>query len=325
MVRLVESAPFSRSRCSLCNEVLAPAHRIVALFVAVAGCSGQRVLLATVPTTDGSSLLVPPPPALLATGPDRAPPAEDPGESAGAPAPEPDAGVDGGLAPLTGELESLPVPGHPDAALSLPTGATARRPVVVVVHGSGDRPNWQCEGWRSVTAHFPFVVCPTGFVDHQRSRPGDTRYTHMGGAPLLAHIEAALAALAAGYPDYVDLNAPVLAGFSLGASEIVTLAVKNPARFPRIALVEGAWASWTDARIAAYAKGGGQRVLYGAGQDGVDLSQRRAAKRLNSAGIDTRVVFVPVGHSFEARLVAAVRAELPWLVEGDERWNAAQE
>lgn len=241
--------------------------------------------------------------------------------AAPAAAPDATAPAEAGPAPIEGAFEVLAVAGHPDALVSLPTGATGRRPVLVVVHGSGDRPNWQCEGWRSATAQYPFIVCPTGAYDARWSTKGDTRYTHTGGAPLLAYIDASLAALAARYPDHADTRAPVLAGFSLGASEILGLAVQDPLRFPRIALIEGAWDGWTDARIASYVKGGGQRVLYGAGQASVERSERGTARRLVAGGLDARVVSAPVGHSFEQRLVDALRPEVAWLVEGDARWG----
>jgi poly(3-hydroxybutyrate) depolymerase len=236
-------------------------------------------------------------------------------------APSNEAVVEAGPLPISGVFETLAVAGHPDAFVSLPTGATTRRPVVVVVHGSGDRPNWQCEGWRSATAAFPFIVCPTGAYDAHWSTPGDTRYTHTGGASLLAYVDDSLAALAARYREQADTHAPLLAGFSLGASEILGLAVKDPSRFPRIALIEGAWDGWTDARVTSYAKGGGQRVLYGAGQRDVERRQRATAKRLADAGLETRVVFAPVGHSFDQRLADAIRAEAAWLVEDDARWG----
>ena len=237
------------------------------------------------------------------------------------PAPSEEALVEAGPAPIGGVFETLAVAGPPDALISLPTGATTRRPVLVVVHGSGDRPNWQCEGWRSATAAFPFIVCPTGAYEARWSTLGDTRYTHSGGASLLGYIDASLTALAARYPDQADTDAPLLAGFSLGASEILGLAMKDPSRFPRIALIEGAWDGWTDARMTAYAKGGGQHVLYGAGQRDVERKEGATAKRLVDAGLETRVVFAPVGHSFDQRLVDAIRAEAAWLVEGDARWR----
>jgi predicted esterase len=234
-----------------------------------------------------------------------------------APAPAPASAP--ALPPILGELESLPIPGHPPAALSLPTGATTRRPVAIVIHGSGDRPNWQCEGWRIATSARAFVICPTGAVDPHWSTPADTRYTHSGGPELLAHIDASLAALTARYPDHADTTTPLLAGFSLGAAEILALAAQDPARFPRIALIEGAWASWTPDRIASF-KHGGLRILYGAGQRDVERKDQLAAARLRAADLDTHVVFAPVGHSFDPPLSKAIASELPWLMEADPRW-----
>jgi pimeloyl-ACP methyl ester carboxylesterase len=188
--------------------------------------------------------------------------------------------------------------------------------VVIVIHGAGDRPERQCRGWRSATSEYPFVICPTG-----RAWP---RYTHIGGAPLLEYIDGALEALAARYPDYVDTHSPLLAGFSLGAAQVTALAVRYPARFPRIALVEGATKGWSSARLSAFLQGGGKRVLFGCGQDGVRDRAQRIAKWFAGLGLDAHVVFANVGHKFAPPLQDAVRGELAWLMEGDERWSAIQ-
>jgi pimeloyl-ACP methyl ester carboxylesterase len=214
--------------------------------------------------------------------------------------------------PLAGDFEPVSVAGHLDAWVSLPTGATSRRPVVIVIHGAGDRPERQCRGWRHATSEYPFVICPRG-----RAAP---RYTHIGGAALLEYIDGALDALAARYPDYVDTDKPLLAGFSLGAAQVTELAARLPDRFPRIALVEGATKAWSRARAASFLEGGGQRVLFGCGQDGVRDQAERTAKRLASLGLDAHVVFANVGHKFAPSLQDAVRGELAWLMEGDERW-----
>jgi len=205
--------------------------------------------------------------------------------------------------------------------MSVPTGASGKRPVVVVIHGSGDRPDWQCGGWRRATREFAFVVCPRGTYAPADSTKDDARYTHRGGAPLLAYIDASLEALEARYPAYADTSAPVLAGFSLGASEILALAVQTPARFPRIALVEGATNGWTEARIDAYRAGGGQRVLYGAGQRVNEAAAKATVKRLIARGLDARVVYAPVDHTFDPPLEDAVGSELEWFLEGDPRWT----
>jgi predicted esterase len=278
---------------------------------------------------------------VVATPPSSAPlPAHEPA-SEGAPAPAPGAvgasapdassgpdamvAADPALAraPLPGFFEALPVPGFPDAWLSLPTGATGKRPVVVVIHGAGDRPDWQCGGWRRATREYAFVLCPRGHVDKASSTRNDVRYTHFGGAPLLEYVDAALGVLGARYPEYADTSTPLFAGFSLGAAEIVALAVKSPSRFPRLALVEGGTNAWSDARIDTFLSGGGRRVLFGCGQEGVLKSAKGVAKRLLARGLDTRAVFAPVGHTFDPPLEDAVRSELAWWVEGDPRWPSS--
>jgi predicted esterase len=221
-----------------------------------------------------------------------------------APAPKPP--------PLAGDFEPLSVAGYLDAWVSLPTGATSRRPVVIVIHGAGDRPERQCMGWRHATREYAFVVCPRG-----RAAP---RFTHIGGTPLLEYVDGALEALAARYPDYVDTEKPLLAGFSLGAAQATELAARVPARFPRIALVEGATKAWSSARVSSFLEGGGRRVLFGCGQDGVRDRAERTAKRLESLGLDAHVVYANVGHKFGPSLQDAVRSQLAWLMEGDERW-----
>jgi hypothetical protein len=37
-------------------------------------------------------------------------------------------------------------------------------------------------------------------------------------------------------------------------------------------------------------------------------------------GLEARVAFASVGHTFDPPLEDAVRAELAWFVEGDDRW-----
>jgi pimeloyl-ACP methyl ester carboxylesterase len=225
------------------------------------------------------------------------------------------------LPPITAFFESLPVEGHPDAFVSLPTGATAKRPVVVVIHGAGDRPDWQCGGWRRATGEYAFVLCPTGHFAPGDSTKDDRRYTHANGSALLAYIDASLAALAARYPDHADTANPVLAGFSLGSYGILAIAVRQPSRFQRIALIEGATSQFDDSRARAFVKGGGQRVLFGCGQRGCETAAKAAAERLRTRDqLDARVVFAPVNHTFDPPLEDAVHAELAWLVEGDDRW-----
>lgn len=73
-------------------------------------------------------------------------------------------GAAGNLPPLTSRTETapLPVPGHLDAVVSIPAGATRPMPVLVAVLGIGDTPEEQCDAWRDVVGVRAFILCPRG-------------------------------------------------------------------------------------------------------------------------------------------------------------------
>src|SRR6185369_13260365 len=68
------------------------------------------------------------------------------------------------LEPLTGVawIEHLDLPGGHEAFVTPPIGAREPRPLIVAVHGAGDRAEWACGGWRVVASEYAFVVCPQG-------------------------------------------------------------------------------------------------------------------------------------------------------------------
>jgi hypothetical protein len=209
---------------------------------------------------------------------------------------------------------SLEVPGFPAAVVALPAEATRRSRVVVVVHGLGDWPERHCEAWRTVTSARAFVLCPRGERAPERSRPGDLRYTHPGGAPLRRHLDAALSALAARYGDEVDAQRAALAGFSLGATEVSLLAQADPARFPRVAVLEGGLDVWIGSTVRAFAAGGGERVLFGCGSAWCTPPAIAAASRIEQGGVSVLVVSTDVGHTMGPALQDALAGALPWLL-----------
>jgi predicted esterase len=226
------------------------------------------------------------------------------------------------LAPLPAEplFTNLAVPGFPEAVVSMPNGARARRPTLVVLHGTGDRPDYNCDAWRHITGAWGFVLCLRGDYVPAESTPGDRRFTLHGGAILKTHLEAALAALGARFGDYVDVERPVLAGFSLGAWQVARLALASPQRFSRVALVEGGSGAWTRDAAAAFFHAGGQRVLIGCGSPGCSTEAAGAAKRLAAAGLEARWVYAPVGHTTDRPLQEAVMKDIDWFLSGDARW-----
>jgi len=242
------------------------------------------------------------------------------------PSPELDTSADGPLplAPIPPQplFTNLTVPGFPDAVVALPNGANTPRPVLVILHGSGDRPDWNCDAWRHITRDYGFVLCPRGdYVPLQSGRGDDKRFTLRGGATLRRHLDAALAALASRFAGYVDVERPVVAGFSLGAAEAAGLAIDDPARFALVAELEGGHNTWTPASIRAFAAGGGQKVLFGCGSSWCLPAATPAAARLQRGGIEARVVHANVGHSTDRPLQEAIMVELGWFLAGDPRWG----
>jgi dienelactone hydrolase len=235
------------------------------------------------------------------------------------------ASQDAGLAPLPPDplFTNLSIPGFPEAVVSVPNGATSRRPVLVVLHGSGDRPDWNCDAWRHITGSQAFVLCPRGLFAPGDSTKDDLRYTHRGGGYLRAHLDAALEALAARFGPYVDADRPVVAGFSLGATEIGQVSIADPDRFPRVAQLEGGHGVWTPSAISAFAAKGGRDVLFGCGSSWCMAPAKAAAARLAKGGVEARVVYANVGHSNDRPLQEALMRELGWFLEGDSRWEVA--
>jgi predicted esterase len=235
--------------------------------------------------------------------------------------PAPEAGP--ALAPIPPDplFTNLVAPPFPEAVVSVPNGATSPRPLLIVLHGTGDRPDWNCDAWRHITGAQAFVLCPRGDHDPRESTPGDRRFTLRGGAHLRAYLEAAIAALSARFAGYVDVERPIVTGFSLGATEIAQLALTDPARFPRVALLEGGHGVWTASSVAAFAARGGARVLFGCGSPWCPPLARSAARRLDEGGVPARSVFAPVGHTNDRPLQEAIMRELGWFFDGDARWT----
>jgi hypothetical protein len=238
-----------------------------------------------------------------------------------------------GLEPIPPEpiLTHLAIRGFPDAVVAPPAGATSPHPVVVVVHGMGGTPDANCRAWRGIVGAAAFVLCPRGAFDPARSTRGDPRYTHPGGDALRAHLDAGLAALAERYAGYVDVERPLVAGFSLGATEIALLAQGSPERYSRIAILEGGVDVWSMATARSFATRGGRRVLFGCGSAWCGPPAIAAAARIEHAeqggeggrgyGVEAHVAFADVGHTTGPLLQEALRRELAWLLDGDPRWT----
>ena len=220
-------------------------------------------------------------------------------------------------------MQALAVPGFGDAVVSLPIGTTRKRPVLVAAHGNYDRPEWQCETWRSTLATrslSAFVLCPRGVTRPDSPSPTDIRFTYASGASLKAELEAGRAALSARWPEFVDDGSVVYAGFSLGAIYGVSFILADPARAPRVVLTEGGHDPWTASAIATFAKKGGLRVLFACGQPSC-VSTAFAIVAAMRPSVSAKVVHGrAVGHGYDGAVADAIAEQFDWLVEGDSRF-----
>lgn len=156
----------------------------------------------------------------------------------------------------------------------------------------------------------------------------DKTFMYRSGPRLLREIDAGIAALKARFPGYVDDGPMLYTGFSLGAILGAWVITQAPARFPRAVLTEGGEDRFTAQSAAAFAKGGGKRVLFGCGLRGRVGPANAAAGLLTRAGAPSRVVLGKLpdagqyAHWYGGPVGDEEKAQLEWVLEEDERWAA---
>jgi hypothetical protein len=218
----------------------------------------------------------------------------------------------------------LPVEGHAAAVVSLPLGARGKRPVILATHGNFDRPEWQCQTWREIVGDRAFVLCPRGLTRTDSPSRDDVRFSYETNQALEREVSAALTALQARFPAYADVDQPLYTGFSLGAIMGVSIAVRAPAQYPRLVFIEGGHDKWTQASAAAFAAGGGKRVLFVCSQVWCENDAKLARRRLDAAGVAARVVRGrDVGHRYDGPTAEETKRALSWVLEGDARFGDA--
>jgi hypothetical protein len=221
-----------------------------------------------------------------------------------------------------GALAPLEVPGFPPAFISIPQGVTSPRPVLVATHGLWDGPEGLCDNWRWILGDRGWVVCPRGDL-----QPNDT-FRYASGPALAKEIDADLRALVARYPGYVSDGPVVYSGFSLGAILGVWIVSHDPTRYPRAVFIEGGEDRISPESASAFARGGGQRVLFACGLKFRVPAATRASHILEKAGIPSRVVLGKLPdagefiHWYNGPVADEIKAQLAWLIEGDARWSA---
>lgn len=217
--------------------------------------------------------------------------------------------------PPEAALSELAVEGFLPAVVALPPGE-ARRPLLVVAHGAGDKPEWQCEWWAAALGVHAVVLCLRGSAMYPRR--ADTGYYFRDHHALGRELWAALRAVEREHGARIAPGAPVFAGFSQGAIMGALVAQERAPLFSRLILVEGGYDEWN---VASGRKLGDARVLFACGQEYCASHARAAMAWLRRAGVATRLAHAPgAGHTYADAVGDQVLAALPWLLEGDPRW-----
>jgi predicted esterase len=219
-------------------------------------------------------------------------------------------------------LVELPLPKGEPAVVSVPEGE-GPRPLIVATHGAGGLARVHCRLWQSIVGARGFVLCPRGHRIMPHEPNGVAGYFYDGHPALGREISLALEALRQRYGGRVDMTAPLFAGYSQGAGMGSMLLPNHPARFARAVLVEGGFGEYQEWNIAVsrqFHERGGAKVLLGCGRIMCLELARTTASYMRRAGLQTKVVYADVGHSYDGPLYEQIRDSFAWLVEGDPRW-----
>jgi poly(3-hydroxybutyrate) depolymerase len=207
-------------------------------------------------------------------------------------------------------LVDLPVPGYASAKVAVPLGSVHPAPVVIALHGSYDRPEWQCGSWASITGGRPFVLCPTGV-------PRGQRFAWKSPDSTAKELRAALTALKKRFGEHVASGSVVLAGYGMGADHAIWIQKQESSFFAYLALVEGGTEKWSSTMAAAFGQRGGKRILLACSHDACVPNAQRARLFSVGAGLDVKLLTLPdERRALSPALVRALKKEWPWLATG---------
>lgn len=211
---------------------------------------------------------------------------------------------------------ALQVPGFLPAVLMVPAVAdTETRPLLVAAHGAGGSPEWECDYWSRLVHDHPFILCLRG------ARMGEGMFYYPNHHALAGELDAAVAATRARFAN-VAKGGGIYAGFSQGASMGSLMIAERAAAFPYVVLIEG-FTQWNVALGRAFAKRGGQAVLFACGTRDCSSKASASASALEQVGVRARAETAPgVGHTPLGGVQERVSANVPWLLQGDSHWQS---
>lgn len=218
-------------------------------------------------------------------------------------------------------VEQLPLADGNLAYVMPPVGARERRPLIVAVHGAGDRPDWACGGWRLAANEYPFVVCPQGL------KFDSERFAWDFPSTIARRVQAALDAVRVRYGAYIADGPTMYAGFSQGATMAGTVLLEQRDRFPVVALAEGGYDLLRDQTFLQKLRSEGtSRLMIVCGSPACFRTADSVKGGLGHAGLDTFTAGDPLsGHNLNQRMQIALRAAWPRLTAGLPNWSGYPE
>ena len=231
-----------------------------------------------------------------------------------------DAAEAGQRPPLTGFPEELELLEGKEKLgfVSVPLGAREPRPILIAIHGGSERPERACAAWRGVTEAYPFVVCPRGFGGRESALGWRT------SADTAERIARAVTATKRLFGAWIkETPSLVLAGFSMGGSQVALLARGDPRTYRRIAVGDSAHDPQPALTFSReWVKGGGERAVFLCSTSGCEPSFRSAARNVAKQKAPARLNIAPTQvHGLSERVVQSMRRDWPWLVEGAPGWE----
>ena len=226
----------------------------------------------------------------------------------------------GERAPLGGFPEQLELLDGRDkvGVVSVPLGAREPRPIMIALHGGSEKPERACAAWRGITEAYPFVICPRGWGGNE------SRLGWRSASDTNQRIARAVAATKTTFGSWVeDTPSVVLAGFSMGGSQVALVARRDPQTYRRVVVGDSAH----DPRPALgfardWVTGGGERALFLCTTSGCEPSMRAAARNVARERAHARLNIAPTQvHALSERAVQSMRRDWAWLVEGAEGWE----
>lgn len=231
--------------------------------------------------------------------------------------------VDAGPPALAGDwIEKLALSDGAIAYVTPPIGAREPRPIVVGIHGAWDDPGLMCSAWRLIVDAHAFVVCPGGRPVDPTKKDGRL-FVWSSGEHLAKRVHEAVEATKAKYPGRVADGPMIYVAFSQGANLAGTLLAREGKDFSRVVFTEGGYKTFDDPAIArAFAKSGGERVLFTCSQPGCPGAFATSKASLANARVTARVDYSgPHGHSMPPAVREQIHEALPWIVEGLPNWQ----